>query len=318
MGRKARKLRLSRVFGVSAWASIVAFGLVRILGRLLPWHRWLEFNDFLDALLDRGGTVERRGGRVLVEQDLAWLGGRLRAELRPGTSDLPTWVQIAGLEDYAVVGRLLRQRSGLPVRTIVDAGANIGLASLYFARAFPECRILAVEPDPDNFEMLVHNVCRFKDRVECVRAAFWPVDEPLQMDPEPFRRGREWTRTVRRLGERAERGGSDRVPVMTPLAAADRLGGGRVDFLKMDIEGAEAEFFADVERCHDLLARTGAIAIEVHPERIDPLQVLSALDEAGFLVVPGRELLIGIRRNRRGPTPLRDRSRGQFTAPPRY
>ena len=303
MGRSARKLRLSRVFGVSTWASVVAFGLVRILGRLLPWNRWLEFNHFLDTLLDHGGTVERRGGRIVVEQDLALLGGRLSAELRPGTSDLPTWVQIAGLEDYALVARLLRQRSGFPVRTIVDAGANIGLASLYFAQAFPECRILAVEPDPDNFEILVHNVRRLKDRVECVRAAFWPVDEPLQMDPEPFRGGREWARTVRRLEEPAEGGASGRVPVVTPSGADARLGGLGVDLLKMDIEGAEAEFFADVERCRNLLARTGAIAIEVHPERIDPHQVLYALDEAGFLVVPGRELLIGIRRSRRGPQP---------------
>ena len=281
---------------------MVTFGLVRILGRLLPWNRWLEFNDFLDALLDHGGAVERRGGRVVVEQDLAWLRGRLRAELRPGTSDLPTWVEIASLEDYAIVVRLLRQCSGLPVRTIVDAGANIGLTSLYFAQAFPECRILAVEPDPDNFEILVRNVRTLKDRVECVRAAFWPVDEPLEMDPEPFRGGREWARTVRRLAESAEGGGAGRVPVVTPSRADARLGGGGVDLIKMDIEGAEAEFFADVERCHSLLARTGAIAIEVHPERIDPYQVLDALDEAGFLVVPSRQLLVGIRRSRREPS----------------
>ena len=301
MGRRARKLRLSRVFGLSAWVSLVAFGLVRILVRLLPWNRWLEFNDLLDTLLDRRGTVERRGGRVVVEQDLARLGGRLSAELRPGTSDLPTWAEVVGLEDYAVVERLLRQRSGLPVRTIVDAGANIGLTSLYFAQAFPECRILAIEPDPDNFEMLVHNVRRLKDRVDCVRAAFWPVDEPLQMNPEPFRGGREWARTVRRLEDPAGGGGAGRVPVVTPSGADARLGGGGVDLLKIDIEGAEAEFFADVERCRNLLARTGAIAIEVHPERIDPHQVLYALDEAGFLVVPDRQLLIGIRRNRRRP-----------------
>ena len=61
---------------------MVAFGLVRILGRLLPWNRWLEFNDFLDTVLNCGGTVEWRGERVVVEQDLAQLGGRLRAELR--------------------------------------------------------------------------------------------------------------------------------------------------------------------------------------------------------------------------------------------
>jgi FkbM family methyltransferase len=279
----------------------MGFGLVRILGRPLPWNRWLEFNNFLDTLLDRRGTVERRGGRVLVEQDLAKLGGRLRAELRPGTSDLPTWVDIAGLEDYAVVERVVRRRSSLPVRTIVDAGANIGLTSLYFAQAFPECRILALEPDPDNFEILVQNIRSLKTRVECVRAAFWPVDEPLQMDPEPFRDGREWARAVRRLEEPARKGSLGRVPVVTPAEANARLGGGGVDLLKMDIEGAEAAFFADAERCRNLLARTRAIAIEVHPERVNPHDVLFALDDAGFVVVPDRQLLIGIRRNRRGP-----------------
>jgi FkbM family methyltransferase len=303
MGRLARKLRLSAVFGLSAWTSMVAFGFVRILGRLAPWNRWLEFNDFLDTLVDRGGTVERRDGRVVVEQGLALLGGRLRAELRPGTSDLPTWVQIVGQEDYAIVERLLRQRSGRPIRTIVDAGANIGLASLYFAEAFPECRILAVEPDPDNFEILVLNVRSLKDRVECVRAAFWPVDEPLQMDPEPFRGGREWARTVRRVEEPVEGGGASTVPVVTPPEAVARLGGGPVDLLKMDIEGAEAEFFADVDRCRNLLTQTRAIAIEVHPERIDPHRVLYALDEAGFLVVPSHDFLFGIRRSRRVPQP---------------
>ncbi len=315
MGRRARKLRLSRVFGVSAWASLIAFRFVLLLGRLVPWKRWLEFDELLDTLLDRRGTVERRGDRVVVEQDLAQLGGRLRAELRPGTSDVPTWIQIADLEDYGLVERLLRQRSDRPVRTIIDAGANIGLTSIYFTQAFPECRILAIEPDPDNFEVLVHNVLNLRDRVECVRAAFWPVDEPLQMNPEPFRGGREWTRTVRRLEGSAE--GVRRVSVVTPSEADARLGGRGVDLIKMDIEGAEAEFFADVERCRNLLARTKAIAIEVHPERIDPHQVLYSLDEVGFLVVPGRELLIGIRRDPSGPTPLQDCARVHIAAPPR-
>jgi hypothetical protein len=58
-------------------------------------------------------------------------------------------------------------------------------------------------------------------------------------------------------------------------------------------EGAEAEFFADVERCRNLLARTRAIAMEVHPERIDPHRMLYALDQAGL---PVRKLLIGIPR----------------------
>src|SRR5262245_59178053 len=40
---------------------------------------------------------------------------------------------------------------------IIDAGANIGLASLYFAARFPQARILALEVEPSNFRMLTLN-----------------------------------------------------------------------------------------------------------------------------------------------------------------
>jgi len=292
MGRGTEKLRRSRVFGGSAWLEAVVFGVLRRLGRAFPWERWTERNDFLDTVLDHAGTLEGRGDRVVVEQDLPRLGGRLRAELRPGTSDLPTWLQVAGLEEYFDAVRLLRDHAGAPVRTVVDAGANVGLAARYLALAFPDCRVLALEPDPANFRVLADNVADLGDRVRAVQAAFWPVDEPLSLDPEPFRGGREWARTVRPSEDAA----TARVAVVTPADAEARLGGEGIDLLKMDIEGAEAAFFADAGRRRDLLGRVGAIALEVHGERMDPHDVVRALDEAGFLVYPGREILIGVRR----------------------
>ncbi len=33
---------------------------------------------------------------------------------------------------------------------IIDAGANIGAASLWFASVFPDAAVIAVEPDPDS------------------------------------------------------------------------------------------------------------------------------------------------------------------------
>lgn len=296
MSRLGEKLRMSRRLGASTWASMLAFGALRLLGRRMPWTRWLETNEFLDTLLDHGGALSRSGPNVAVEQRLDRLGGRLGADLRPGTSDLATWVQIAGLEEYAVVQDFLGAYSDHSVRTVLDAGANIGLATLYLAQAFPGSRIVAVEPDPGNFALLTRNVSRLGDRVQCVQAAFWPVDEPLEMDPEPFRGGREWSRAVRRATSRVPDGGTRQVPVLTPAGADALLGGQGVDLLKMDIEGAEAAFFGDPARCRDLLSRVGAIAIEIHPERVDPAAVLVALDDAGFLVVPGREILVGVRR----------------------
>ncbi len=296
MSRHSEKLYLSRLMGFATCASMALFGAVRVLGRRVPWGRWLEVNEFLDTLLDHDGSLARRGAYLVAEQRLDRLGGRLGADLRPGTSDLATWVQIAGLEEYAVVKDFLARYADHPVRTVVDVGANVGLATLYLAQAFPESRIVAVEPDPGNFALLTRNVARLAERVQCVQAAFWPVDEPLEMDPDPFRGGREWSRTVRRAPSAAPTDGTRTVPVLTPSGADARLGGRGMDLLKMDIEGAESAFFEDPAHCRDLLSRVGAIAVEVHPERVDPPAVLHALDEAGFLVLPGREILVGVRR----------------------
>ena len=46
----------------------------------------------------------------------------------------------------------------LAAPTIIDAGANIGMASLYFRHVCPRATITAIEPFPPNYQLLVHNV----------------------------------------------------------------------------------------------------------------------------------------------------------------
>jgi FkbM family methyltransferase len=42
--------------------------------------------------------------------------------------------------------------------TILDCGSHIGLSVAYFARRFPKARIIAFEPDPENYRLLQTNV----------------------------------------------------------------------------------------------------------------------------------------------------------------
>src|SRR6185437_1322157 len=49
------------------------------------------------------------------------------------------------------------------VATIVDIGANIGAASVYFASNFPQARIFSFEPAPQTYQLLSRNLATFKN-----------------------------------------------------------------------------------------------------------------------------------------------------------
>lgn len=56
---------------------------------------------------------------------------------------------------------------------IIDCGANIGLASLWLAKMFPLARIVAVEPDTDNFNLLCTNLQPLGDRIRTLHGGIW-------------------------------------------------------------------------------------------------------------------------------------------------
>ena len=67
----------------------------------------------------------------------------------------------------------------------------------------------------------------------------------------------------------------------TVLEVMDRFGLERVDFVKMDIEGAEFAIFADSA---EWLKRVDNLAMEVHNPIGDPGEIVKRLQEAGFRV----------------------------------
>ena len=62
-------------------------------------------------------------------------------KIRPRTSDRYAFEQIFLDDDYALP-------MGLQPRFVIDGGANVGYASIYFSNRYPNADIVAVEPDP--------------------------------------------------------------------------------------------------------------------------------------------------------------------------
>lgn len=121
------------------------------------------------------------------------------------------------------------QRAGL----IIDAGANIGDSTLRFRRFHPQARILAIEADADNFDILRKN---FEDDelTTCLHRALWSECGVLQVE-------KTWANVASRVAVKSE--GPRPVQAISIPELMAEFGLTEIDILKLDIEGAESVVF---------------------------------------------------------------------------
>lgn len=173
-------------------------------------------------------------------------GLRRSLRLRMKTSDELAFVEVILDQAY---------RFDLPFtpRVIVDAGANIGLASIYFANRYPNAIILAVEPEPANYALLVKNVRRYPSIVP-VHAALWNRDGEISISlPNPA------TGATGHWAFYTHEGDGVKVRALHMESLLREHGLDTVDLVKVDIEGAEVELFQSptwVDRIRSLVVET--------------------------------------------------------------
>jgi FkbM family methyltransferase len=148
------------------------------------------------------------------------------------------------------IDRLYEFDTDNPAPVILDCGAHIGLASLFFARRYPGARITAFEADPTIAAKLARNMKRhIPGRVKTVRKAVW-----VDADGVPFVRSGDDSGHVTADGRDA----AERLP---SVCLRKIVGAGPVDLLKLDIEGAE---FAVLESLGPVLGNVSRLIVEVH------------------------------------------------------
>lgn len=176
---------------------------------------------------------------------------------RIGTSDLDVIRQVFVRREYECVAN---ERD---VSLIIDCGANIGCTSFFLLHHYPQARVIAVEPDPDNFAMCQRNLKRFGDRAVVVNSGVWPTVTPLRVVRGSYRDGQDWSVQVRPAceGERPDLMGTT---VLDLIDSSERK---IVDLLKIDIESAEIQLFSkDAEKW---LPLTRCLVIELHDDECE-------------------------------------------------
>jgi len=194
--------------------------------------------------------------------------GRIRGpvSVQPALLRHPIELRMQSSSDPDVFSQIFLRREydfiqGLgALRTVVDLGANIGLASAVFLSRWEHALVLAVEPDPSSYGLLCRNLAPYGDRVQCLHGAAWASSGELELS-HSFGDGREWATAVH---ERT--GGGERVRAFGMGELLERVRGERIDLLKIDIEGSERALFrADTS----WLEHVRHLCIELHGEECE-------------------------------------------------
>lgn len=142
-----------------------------------------------------------------------------------------------------------------PPRFIVDAGANAGYTSVFFAHRYPDARIVALEPEESNFSALLANVRRLP-QVTPLHLGLWPRVAQLRVEnPDDVKSGFRMTECA------PDHPGAVRATTLPALM--EQFGVEQIDVCKIDIEGGECELFSD-PGCDAWLSRTRVLILELH------------------------------------------------------
>ncbi|MFT7578661.1 MAG: FkbM family methyltransferase, partial [Myxococcota bacterium] len=118
---------------------------------------------------------------------------------------------------------------------ILDAGAHIGMAALYFLHTHPQARVFSIEANPATAKVLRQNLAPWQDRVEVVESALSDADGETSF----FVSGGTGTNVNAGMTNRE---GSDAVVTemkVTCLDVRHLFEDGGFAFAKVDIEGGE-------------------------------------------------------------------------------
>ncbi|MCC6287524.1 MAG: FkbM family methyltransferase [Chitinophagaceae bacterium] len=240
-----------------------------------------DSNTFFTLLVNtkknKRRNPEQIGNEKPVQYRLSFNKQPKTIYLRTYSGDIAMFYEIFWQKVYEVV-----INKNTNPHTIIDIGANIGMASLFFSQRFPQAIIYAVEPDADNFEILTENLSE-----EIQSGNLIPVKAAIaDKDGEVYLQKKEYAYNSS-VSEVAV--SDNKVRAFSMHSFFREMMIEQVDILKIDIEGMEENIFrADT----GWLERVNVIVMECHSAAIEQL-CRSKLAEYGFDVLKENGLLIG-------------------------
>lgn len=166
--------------------------------------------------------------------------------------------------DNSVIEQVFYQKQydislGFEPKTILDCGANIGLASIFFKTKYPNSTIIAIEPENSNFDLLTKNLIPYSN-FHAEKKGLWSESCFLEIiegeDKLP------WSFYVKPTTIKSDK----TIEAISVFEIIEKYNLKEIDILKIDIEGAEENLFEkNVEKWLPIVK---VIIIELHDQHM--------------------------------------------------
>lgn len=246
-------------------------------------------NEYYFHLIRFNGILEEETGKSYFTK-YKDLGISARLRKRP-SSDMDVFRDIYLVKAYKPVADAYIKNFKFDGNlNIIDAGANIGLTTIFLSQIFAKARFICIEPDSANFDSLTFNLeANGISNVEKIKGGIWSKNAHLKIVND-FRDKNDW---AFRVEETMDNTGLEAFSISY---LANKYKMETIDILKIDIEGSEKEIFGDYSD-QSFLAQTKCIAIEIHDEFDCRDRIYKVLQQYGFAYFEADDLTIGINQN---------------------
>lgn len=213
--------------------------------RLINLIKFIRTFGFINGIIN---TIKLH---LLKKEYFRFTGYPNKIRLRRGTSDLGMLMEVIVNPEY-ILNNIKQPK------VIIDAGANIGMATLLFHKNYPGAKIYSLEPEPNNFQQLCLHTKNI-DHVTTINKGLWGSSTNLKII----------NRVDQACGfEITETDNPEEATIQTTtiqeLMSTYHID--KIDMLKIDIEGSEENVFKNdtswLDHCENII-------IELH-DRMTP------------------------------------------------
>lgn len=270
--------------------------IIKITDFVLSKLKIKKSNSFLNKLFISNYLndykIKKTNDNYTVKDKLSKLVFSLR---KLPSSDLKVFKQVFIDKEYEILKSLVKYNyeTNKSLR-VIDAGANIGLTSVYLSEYFENLEVVAIEADSDNYHLLKKNIDQndLGSKIDPILKALYLNDNVKLFVNNNFRDGNDWSLTTSLKPD----DNSNSVESITVQTILKTKNWELLDILKIDIEGGEKDLFINNPNIN-FLNKTKVVILEVHEEVVKKCSVIKVLKDFNFIVFDYKESIVGVNKD---------------------